>query len=477
MNTLIMKFGGSALANPARMRRAVSISLRESEQWSRLLIVVAALEGVTDQLLTVAQMAAHRDARGYRRIIHEIRERHLSVIQELLIDAAVRESVTSQIDRYLFTLLTDCQASEQRPAALPRWSDRIVAIGEQLVTMIFTALLRQEGLDSVALDASRFLITDSSFGNAQPIWQETTKQIETQIVPLFSSGFIPVVTGYIGSTGEGEVTTLGRGGSDFTASILGVCLDADEVWLWSSVAGLMSADPELIPTARVIDEIDYSDAAEMAYYGARVLHLKMIAPLQRAQIPLRVKSIHQPEASGTYIHQLPESLTSGLGVTSLPGIAIRPNDVVEMPPVYNLKDQSRLETLNLLRELDHLSPILSGSLELMFVSQSSSSSLWCVCATARATKEDLAQLGDALCKPTADSGSSRWEWLAVSMVTVVGGSLVRYEQSGEFNQKMAGLQVLGQTRGAHPSALSYILSAEDGADAVSRLHETLIHQN
>ena len=252
---------------------------------------------------------------------------------------------------------------------------------------------------------------------------------------------------------------------------------SDEVWLWSSVAGLMSADPELIPTARVIDEIDYADAAEMAYYGARVLHLKMIAPLQRAEIPLRVKSIHQPEASGTYIHQLPESSTSVLGVTSLPGIAIRPNEVVEISPEYHLKDPSRLETLNLLRELDQLSPILSGSLELMFISQSSSSSLWCVCATARATIEDLAQLGDALCQPETDNGSSRWEWLPVTMVTVVGGSLVRYEQSGAFNQKMAGLQVLGQTHGAHLSAMSYILLAEDGANAVSRLHDILIQQN
>ena len=242
-----MKFGGSALANPARMRRAVAITLRETKHWQRVLVVVAALEGVTDQLLTVARLAARQETRGYRRIINEIRERHLAVIGEMLANSAERAAMSAQMDRLLFSLLTDCQASAQRQAALSRWSDRIVAIGEQMVAAIFAALLRQEGLPGVALDAARFLITDEVFGNARPLWAETAVRVEAQVSPLLASGRLPVVTGYIGSTHAGEVTTLGRGGSDFTASILGLCLGADEVWLWSSVAGLMSAGPGAHP--------------------------------------------------------------------------------------------------------------------------------------------------------------------------------------------------------------------------------------
>lgn len=474
MKTLIMKFGGSALANPTRMKRALAISLRESTRWDRLLIVVAALEGVTDQLLFVARLAAERDARGYRRIIHEIRKRHLQVIEELFVDAAVRDSITAQMDRLLFTLLSDCQSSEQRPSAVPRWSDRIVAAGEQLVTVLFTALLCQEGLGAVALDASRFLITDATFGNAQPLWQETAASIDDQVLTLFSDGYIPVVTGYIGCTRDGEITTLGRGGSDFTASILGVCLQADEVWLWSSVAGLMSADPEEVATAQVIDEIDYADAAELAYYGARVLHLKMIAPLQSAGIPLRVKSIHRPEASGTYIHRVPAGGNSVLGVTALPGIAIRPIDALHRPRVRQESDGSQMESLLLLYELDRLSTAITGSLELMSVSQSSSGSLWCVCATVRATAEDMTRLGEALCLSTEGGRESRWEWQAVTLVTVVGNIAHYGAPSDELHQKMADLQVLGHTRGAHPSAMSYILAERDGVTAVRRLHETLI---
>ncbi|MCY4010186.1 MAG: aspartate kinase [Anaerolineaceae bacterium] len=476
MKTLIMKFGGSALANPPRMKRAVSISLRESTRWDRLLIVVAALEGVTDQLLNVARLAAERDARGYRRIIHDIRERHIQGIEEMFVDASVRESITAQMDRLLFNLLTDCQSSEQRPSALPRWSDRIVAVGEKMVTMLFAALLRQEELAAVALDATRFLITDATFGNAQPNWQESAASIEAQVLPLFTDGYIPVVTGYIGCTREGEITTLGRGGSDFTASILGVCLQADEVWLWSSVAGLMSADPEWVSTARVIDELDYGDAAELAYYGARVLHLKMIAPLQSAGIPLRVKSIHQPAAAGTYIHHVSEAGNSVLGVTALPGIAIRPIKALQRLQVRQERDDSQMETLLLLNELDRLSAISAGNLELMSVSQSSSGSLWCVCATARATAEDMNRLGEALCQPKEGGRDARWEWQAITLVTVVGNTALQDAPGDAWQRQLADLQVLGHTRGAHPTAMSFILAASDGAAAVHRLHESLIQQ-
>ena len=474
MSTLTMKFGGSALATPARMRRAVAITLRETKRWQRVLVVVAALEGVTDQLLTVARLAARRDTRGYRRIINEIRERHLAVIGEILANSAELAAMSAQMDRLLFSLLTDCQASAQRPAALPKWSDRIVAIGEQMVAAIFAALLRQEGLPGVALDAARFLITDEVFGNARPLWTETAARVEAQVLPLLISGRLPVVTGYIGSTLAGEVTTLGRGGSDFTASILGLCLGADEVWLWSSVAGLMSADPALIPTARVIAEIDYADAAELAYYGARVLHLKMIAPLQRAQIPLRVKSIHQPEAAGTHIHSAPGRPATVLGVTSLPGVALWPADEGEafngaqevLPP--------RRDTYDLLHALERVAPRSLGDVELMLASQSSAGSLWCLCAPASATVEEMVQLGEALCRPARVGVASVWRWGAVTIVTVVGGSLVALENSGALNEKLVGLHVLGQTRGAHPTALSYILTAEDGLAAVARLHETLV---
>lgn len=452
-----MKFGGSALATPARMRRAVAITRREIGRWDAVLVVVAALEGVTDQLLSVARQAARRETRAYRRQILQIRQRHQGVIQQLLADSAERAAMDAQLDRLLFSLLTDCQASEQRPAALPRWSDRIVASGEQMVAALFAAMLRQEGLPAVALDAARFLITDERFGNARPLWAETGARVEEQIAPLLAGGRLPVITGYIGSAASGEITTLGRGGSDFTASILGRCLGTAEVWLWSSVAGLMSADPAQVPAARVIEEIDYADAAELAYYGARVLHLKMIAPLQQAGVPLRVKSIHQPEAAGTRIHSSPRREARVLGVTSLPGVL--------------LYAEEKVGGRALISELERAAPRSLGEVELMLASQSSAGSHYCFFAPANADVEGMAQLGEALCRPARTGGD--WRWQPANIVTVVGGKLVAYEKSGALLERLRGLRVLGMTRGAHRTALSFILAADDGPAAVARLHEII----
>ena len=189
---------------------------------------------------------------------------------------------------------------------------------------------------------------------------------------------------------------------------------------------------------------------------------------------MRVKSIHQPEAAGTHIHSAPDSLTTVLGVTSLPGVALRPADEGEALNGAQEGVQPRPDTRDLLRDLERVAPRSLGDVELMLASQSSAGSLWCLCAPASATVEEMAQLGEALCRPARAGAPRFWRWMAVSIVTVVGGSLVAYENSGVLNKKLAGLRVLGQTRGAHPTALSYITAAEDGSAAVARLHEALL---
>ncbi len=460
-----MKFGGSALATPASMRRAVQIIRNEKQRWPNLVVVVAALEGVTDQLLSVAKLAAKREQRAYHRIIGEIRERHQAVVDELLADSMERRAMSALMDRHLFSLLRDCQVSEQRPAALARWSDRIVAIGEQMVATVFAALLRQEGLSAVALDASQFLVTDAVFGNARPIWRETAARVEDQLTPLLASGQLPVITGYIGSTLSGEITTLGRGGSDFTASILGCCLAAKEVWLWSSVAGLMSADPAIISGARVIENISYADAAELAYFGARVLHLKMIAPLERARIPLRVRSINQPEAKGTLIHDAGVvSEDAFLGVTSLSGLAIWPGDA------------ERQGTRELLQALGRVGSSSLGEVDLMLTSQSSSGRLWCLSApanTSASAADELLRLGEALNPVERKKAGDVWNWKEVSVITVVGGQLVVPEQSGRLLSCLAGFHLLGWSRGAHPRAVSLVVPMEEEQLVLARIHQLL----
>lgn len=162
---------------------------------------------------------------------------------------------------------------------------------------MIAALLRQNGIRGVALDAFDLIITDDVFGNANPDLDQTQAHIDTNLLPLLKRGLVPVITGFIGSTPTSKPTTLGRGGSDFTAALLAVCTHSEEVWIWADVDGMMSADPREVENARVIDELSYTEIAEMTYFGARILHTRMVAPLREHHIPLYVKNVFNPPKS------------------------------------------------------------------------------------------------------------------------------------------------------------------------------------
>ncbi|MFC1997988.1 aspartate kinase, partial [Chloroflexota bacterium] len=205
---------------------------------------------------------------------------------------------------------------------------------------VVAAALRTQLLDSQAVDATELIITDDSFQNAMPMVAETRQKLLEHLCPLLDDGVIPVVTGFIGATSEGITTTLGRGGSDYTAAILGDCLDADEVWTWTDVDGVMTADPRVVSDARVIPEVSFNEISELAYFGAKVLHPKTIRPILERDIPLWVKNTFNPSHPGTRISQkptrVPGTITAvalirelsmvtveGRGMLGVPGIAAR----------------------------------------------------------------------------------------------------------------------------------------------------------
>jgi aspartate kinase len=187
-----------------------------------------------------------------------------------------------------------------------RGRDRITSLGEQLSANILAAVLRERGMRAQAISAAELIITDSQFGAARPIMKQTCQRVQERLKPIVKGGAIPVVTGYIAATGEGVMTTLGRGGSDFSASILGACLKAEEVWIWSDVDGILTADPNFVSQARTINELSYEEAAELAHYGAEVLHPKTIQPLYEQDIPLRLLNSFNPKHPGTHIVSQPD---------------------------------------------------------------------------------------------------------------------------------------------------------------------------
>lgn len=337
--TLLLKFGGTSVGNPEAMQRAAEIIHAQRDIWDQIIVVVSAMSGVTNQLLACADAALARKDKDYAALIEELESRHKDSIQ-VLAPQEMQEDLSENVKEKLAMLETFCDSIQVMGEVTSRGMDTISSFGERLNAQIFSACLRKIGLSSQPVDASEVIITDDNFQNARPLVKETCVQVNKKIVPLLEDGIIPVVTGFIGATKQGIITTLGRGGSDYSASILAECLDATELWNCTDVDGVMTADPSIVADARVIPELTYDEMSEMAYFGAKVLHPKTIQPMVEKNIPLRVMNTFNPEHPGTWISsnssQLLGTLTcvtgipdmsiftiEGRGMLGVPGIAAR----------------------------------------------------------------------------------------------------------------------------------------------------------
>lgn len=336
LRTLIMKFGGTSVGSPAAMQKAAGIINEQQKNWDQIVTVVSAMSGVTNDLIACAEAALERKDDKYQDIVKKLQVRHYEAIQ-LLALVEMQAELRANIDQQLAKLKAFCDSIMVMGEVTPRGMDAISSLGERMNALIFSACLQQSGLDSQAVDAAEIIITDDNFQNAHPILEETCVRITSKIHPLTDRGIIPVVTGFIGATREGLTTTLGRGGSDYSASILAECLDATEVWNCTDVDGVMTADPNIVPDARVIPELTYDEMSEMAYFGAKVLHPKTIQPIVEKNIPLRVMNTFNPEHPGTRIsstsHALRGKLTSVTGIQKLSIFTIEGRGMLGVPGI------------------------------------------------------------------------------------------------------------------------------------------------
>ena len=294
-----MKFGGTSMGSAERIKVAARLT---TEQRARrpVAIVVSAMSKVTDLLLDSMRKAEAGDEAGVDANLAALRERHLACCRELLPEAAQASAIAgvSALIEEFTRIAKGIMLLGERPA---QSADKAVAAGERLAALMMAAYLNSQGARAEAVNAAQVIATDAVFGNATPLMEETRQRAAAVLGPLLGAGAIPVVTGFNGSTLDGRPTTLGRGGSDFSASILAAALDAEELWIWTDVDGIMTGDPRLIPGARVLEEITYDEAAELAYNGAKVLHPRTLAPLIERQIPVWSKNSFAPEKPGTRI--------------------------------------------------------------------------------------------------------------------------------------------------------------------------------
>lgn len=454
--TLVMKFGGSTVGTTTALTQLASIVLHERERWDRLLIVVSALDGVTDQLIEAAHLAQLDNRRGYRRIVANLRIRHLALVEHLL-GQNERTALLSNIDSLLYDMLDVCQTLSERGIDATQDSiDAIIGVGERLAARIVAALLRQNGLRSVAIDTTDLIITDTVYGNARPNMPLTRERIDTQLSPLLSRDILPVLTGFIGATPTGKPTTLGRGGSDYTASILSICTDAAEVWIWTDVDGMMSADPNEIDDAHPIATLSYDAAAEMAYFGARILHARMIGLLRERQVVLRVRNIYMPQQPGTLIQSIAAQKAVGLqAVTSIAAIALSTTTSGTLVALTATVDDVFFEETG-------------NHAEVMIADQSSAHSFACYIVPTTAGQDAAHALLLALQDRLMDSD---WDAHIVSVVTAVGITTERsHELSARILLALDGISILATAYSPSRCGVSIVVETTDADSALRRIH-------
>ncbi len=466
MATLVMKFGGTSVGSVEALTQAADIVQEQAREWERLVVVVSAMSGVTDALSKGAVTSASGDDQTYRAVVADLRVRHYRVADELLAADGERAQLLAAVDSYMDEFATFCHSVHVLGEVTPRAMDAITSLGERINARMLAAVLRQRGAKSEAVDATELIVTDATFQKAAPLMDATRAKAAARLAPLLDEGAVAVVTGFIAATESGVTTTLGRGGSDYSAAILGDCLDADEVWIWTDVDGVMTADPRIAPDARIIPLLSYGEVGELAYFGAKVLHPLTIRPVVERGIPLRVKNTFNPTCSGTCIVREPEATPGTVkAVTAIKGLSMVTVEGRGMMGVPGIAART-------------FAAVASQGASVLMISQSSSEQSICfiiptetVAAVVGAVEEEMAL---ELARRDVDRV---WSLDDVVIVTAVGAGMrntpgVAARVFGALGQ--GNINVIAMAQGSSDCSVSLVIAADAAAEAVRQIHREVI---
>jgi bifunctional aspartokinase / homoserine dehydrogenase 1 len=331
----VMKFGGTSVGDASCIARVAEIVAKASRV-GPLVVVVSAMSGVTNRLIEAATCSETGDRDRAAELLEALREQHFDALKTLIQNPETRNLIALGIEELLREAQRLCEGTALIHELTVRTLDSVSSLGERLSAPLVAGALSERGVRSEAIEATALIVTDSYHGAAEPLMEPTKTRCEARLRPLLQQGVVPVVTGFIGATAEGVLTTLGRGGSDYSATILGGALAADEVIIWTDVNGVLTADPRLVPGARTIPEISYREAAELAHFGAKVLHPKTLRAVTQSGIPVWIRNTFEPEHPGTKI--TPQGRSSSAGVKALTAIRDVSLIAVGGPGIVGLPD-------------------------------------------------------------------------------------------------------------------------------------------
>ena len=302
---IVMKFGGTSVGNAERFRQCAEI-IAQAARHDRVIVVVSAIAGVTDLIFRTIDAARRGDSVATEANLKQFEFIHQRLLAELFARNSASMAAYESVQDFVARVVEQLRSSSRALLALrsdvsAQTQDLLVALGERISACALAHCIQQIGAESEFVRAESVIVTDSNFGNASPEMEATTAACKSALLPILERDAVPVVAGYSGADHEGQATTLGRGGSDYSATIIGAASGADEVWIWTDVNGVLSADPRICADATTLSEISFAEAIELAYYGAKVIHPKAAYPAMDAGIPVWIKNSFNPEAPGTKI--------------------------------------------------------------------------------------------------------------------------------------------------------------------------------
>jgi aspartate kinase len=443
---IVAKFGGTSVADAKAIARLIEIVRSRLDR--QPVVVVSALAGTTDELLELAHQCGTAERRQIEEGLTALLDHHEEVGRDLPGCSAAVESIRAEIE----------ELRQELPAAADRRLshaevDRLAARGEIWSSRLVAGAMKASGLEAAWVDIRPIMVTDGRFGRATPYAQVLNKRARDQLKPLAQTGMVPVTQGFIGATATGVTTTLGRGGSDFTAALLGAALEVDCVEIWTDVDGLMTADPRIVPSARTLAAASYDEAAELATFGAKILHPATALPLARAGIPIVVLNSRHPERNGTTIG--PQTELERIGDSPIRSISWKQGITV-----INIRAPRMLGAYGFLRALFDVferhetvvDVLASGEVSISITIEDRSRLDFIV--------RDLAQLGDV------------WVEEGRAIVAIVGIGLRHTPglAGRVFNSVWpANVEIISQ--GASAINMTFVVREEEGPDVVRRLHQ------
>ncbi len=460
--TLVMKFGGTSIGNSSAIRQVIEIALNAKKDWDEVAVVVSAMSGVTDTLLNGATTSLD-DETAAERASEMLREKHYSALEELAPDA---ESVRRLINGYLNEYVALCHAIHVLGEASPRALDAISSLGERMSAPLVAAALSAVDLPAQAVDTREVVVTDDVYQSASPLIIETSVRCNEVVKPILVRGVIPVLTGFIGATRQGVTTTLGRGGSDFSGAIFGVALEADEVWIWTDVTGVMTADPQVVPTAHPIQVLTFREISELAFYGAKVLHPKAIRPVLERGKKLWVKNTFAPSEIGTLI--VPDNGQRNKG-------SIRAVTAFKGQCIITVEGRGMLGVPGIAART--FGAVARTNTSVVMISQASSEQSICFVVSCQSNETVLRAMEEEfrleLVRKDIDSITASSE---SAIVTVVGAGMRHTPGiAGKVFSALgdADVNVIAIAQGSSECSISLVVDAAEANDAVTAIHNLI----